>query len=188
MKLPVIKSKVTYLEMTSYPRLSDVDLKNFDIRYISNPEYDFYMNLYRDVGRDYIWNYRPGQSRQEVTDLINSKQNELYVLYENDNPVGMAEIDVTDANSIEIIHFGQIPKLINQGIGRKFFNNILVEVWNKNPERVWLATCGLDHPKAISFYQNAGFEIFKETEDNFYDYRYSDFYDLTDAPQIPLAQ
>jgi hypothetical protein len=51
-----------------------------------------------------------------------------------------------------------------------------------------LSTCGLDHPKAVKFYEAAGFGVFKRTNGEFRDWRFTGFYDMSDAPQIPLGK
>lgn len=185
MTLPIIKSPVIYLEMTENPKLAEVSLGGHSIQLIDQPDLKFYINLYREVGRDYIWNYRPGQAEDEIDNIIKSSATQLYVLYDGDKAIGMAECDVTDPKNIEVVHFGLLPDYTHKGIGKQFFNNVLVRLWAQKPDRVFLSTCGMDHPKAPQFYQNAGFKIFKETEADFKDYRQTDFYNLEDAPQIP---
>lgn len=185
--LPVIQSEITYLEMLGKPSIEDVSLDEHSFQYISTPDVKTYLNLYREIGRDYIWNYRPGQTEQEIEQLIQSDNTRLYYLYDGQTAIGMAEIDCSKPDALEIVHFGLLPAYIDKGIGKKFFAKTLQELWQGNVRRVWLSTCGMDHPKAIEFYQNAGFEIFKTKMGEFLDYRHSGFYDLKDAPRIPLA-
>jgi hypothetical protein len=37
----------------------------------------------------------------------------------------------------------------------------------KNPNRMWVHTCSLDHKNALLNYKSKGFEIFKEEEIDF---------------------
>lgn len=185
MELPIIKTEITYMEMLAPSAQPAKPMVEYSVSHVAKPDYDFYINLYRAVGRDYIWNYRPSQTRQEVTDLIQSDANQLYVLQKDGVAVGMAELDVTNPQDVEIIHFGLLPELTGKGIGGAFLQHIITMLWDSGVNRVWLSTCGLDHAKAIPFYQNAGFKVFKTKEGEFKDYRYTDFYDMTDAPQIP---
>ena len=185
--LPIILSEVTYLEMCINPNLQITDLGKFKMQYQESPNVAEYLDIYRAVGRDYIWNYRPGQSIQEIEQLLKSIDSRLCYLYLNDRIVGLAELDVSNRRDVELVHFGLIPEFLNQGIGKLFLNNIIYEVWNSGVDRMWLSTCSLDHPKAIRFYQSAGFNIFKTRMGEFKDYRFSDFYDLNDAPHIPYG-
>ena len=60
--IPVILSQVTYLEMVRDPHAQPVDLGKFSMRRVENMSVGDYLDIYREVGRDYLWNYRPGQS------------------------------------------------------------------------------------------------------------------------------
>lgn len=185
MTLPIIKTEITYMEMASRSVAHAPNLGGYTVDYVARPNFVFYINLYRDVGRDYIWNYRPGQTEAEVTALIQADNNQLYVLRDGDRAVGMAELDVSKPDDVEIIHFGLLPDLTGKGIGGEFLQHIVNMLWDRGVKRIWLSTCGLDHPKAIPFYQKAGFSVFKTKEGEFIDYRHSDFYSKDDAPQIP---
>jgi hypothetical protein len=46
----------------------------------------------------------------------------------------------------------------------------------------------MDHPKAIRFYEAAGFVPFKTKMGEFKDWRFTGFYDMADAPQIPFGK
>ncbi len=185
--LPVIKSLVTYLQMTSNPCLKFLELGEFVLKRIESPDVADYLDIYKAVGRDYIWNYRAGQSEEEIRRIIQSPETKLYYLFLNDRVVGMAELDGGKVDEVELVHFGLTAEFQNKGIGRKFLNNILSLVWADFPKRVWLSTCGMDHLKAVELYEKAGFAIFKTLMAEFIDYRFSDFYDLNDAPQIPYG-
>ena len=185
MDLPILSCKVTYLEIHGPSNINDIDMPEYSFVLWNDPDLDLYIDLYREIGRDYIWNYRPGQSREEIREVIQSDQTRIYLLYKNNTPIGMAECDLDDKNGIEIVHFGLIPDFINKGIGKVFLQKVLYTLSQEEPARIHLSTCELDHPKAIEFYQNAGFDIYKTKRAEFKDYRYSDFYDLSDAPGIP---
>lgn len=188
MDLPTIISPVTYLEMVARPESRGVVLADrYELRHMRQPDVDFYLNLYRVVGRDYIWNYRPGQTRAEVEAIIHSYNTELHVLYEDGQAIGLAELDVTASNDVEIVHFGLIPERTNKDIGRNFLACLLERLWERPLTRIMLSTCGLDHAKAIRFYQAAGFKIFEMKIGTFKDYRLSEFYHPSDAPDIPLG-
>jgi hypothetical protein len=45
----------------------------------------------------------------------------------------------------------------------------------------------MDHPKAVQFYENAGFAKFKTSVGEFKDWRFTGFYQMADAPQIPYG-
>jgi GNAT superfamily N-acetyltransferase len=183
--VPVVLSEVTYLEMLENPRLPQADLGKFAMRRVVNMSVADYLEIYREVGRDYLWNYRPGQSDEEIRAILDSPATWMYVLFDGDQAVGMAELDATDPNDVELVHFGLIPRLLNKGIGKLFLQNIISLVWGSGVRRMWLSTCGMDHPKAIRFYEAAGFVPFKTKMGEFKDWRFTGFYDMAAAPQIP---
>jgi len=185
--VPIIRSEVTYLEMISNPNVGQADLGHFQLRKVSNIDVASYLDIYKAVGRDYLWNYRGGQSADEIRRILNAPSTWIYLLYQDSAVVGMAELDATNPKDVELVHFGLIPRLLHQGIGRKFLQSILHLVWNTGVERMCLSTCGMDHPKAMEFYENAGFAKFKTSMDEFKDWRFTGFYTMEDAPQIPLG-
>jgi len=185
--IPVIESEVTYFEMTADPRLSPADLKPFSMRRSEKLSVVDYLNIYREVGRDYLWNYRPGQTESEIEAILNSPATWMYLLFEGTETVGMAELDANDPKDIELVHFGLIPRLLDRGIGKPFLQSIINIVWSSGSQRMWLSTCGMDHPKAARFYQAAGFVPFKTKMAEFKDWRFTGFYDMKDAPQIPYG-
>lgn len=185
--VPTIHSEVTYLEMTADPGIGLADLGEFELRRIGDPAVSDYMDIYTAVGRDYLWNYRPGQTTDEISKIIKSPGTWIYFLYSGQDLVGMAELDATDPKDIELVHFGLVPKLLNKGIGRSFLQQIIHLVWDSGTDRMWLSTCGMDHPKAVSFYEAAGFKKFRTKMGEFKDWRFTGFYDMKDAPQIPYG-
>lgn len=146
-----------------------------------------YIDLYREIGRDYLWNYRPGQSLTEIAEIIHSPKTWIYLLFDRERAVGMAELDVSNPEDIELVHFGLIPRLLNRGLGRLYLQNVLRVVWESGAARIWLSTCGMDHPNAVTFYEVAGFVIFKTARGEFKDWRFTGFYDMSDAPRIPFG-
>ena len=46
-------------------------------------------------------------------------------------------------------------------------NHAIASASRKNPNRMWVHTCSLDHKLALQNYKSKGFEIFKEEEIDF---------------------
>lgn len=186
--VPIIKSIVTYLEMLTDPGLPAVDIEGFTLVRAEQLPVREYLEIYRQVGRDYLWNYRPGQSEEEISAILNSPATLIYLLKEGERTVGMAEVVLTEPGDVELVHFGVVPSVINRGVGRRFLQNVMHLVWSTGIRRLWLSTCGMDHPKAIRFYQSAGFVVFKTKMGEFKDWRFTGFYSMSDAPQIPYGE
>lgn len=93
-------------------------------------------------------------------------QVEIYVLYVGGVPAGYAEIDLRQEPDIALAYFGIMPDFIGQRLGSFFLNWIIDKAWSYHPQRFWLHTCTLDHPKALAVYQKAGFVAYKSRRKN----------------------
>jgi hypothetical protein len=186
--IPLLYSEVTYLELKINPHVGPAQLDQYDLQLIQKPELAEYIHIYKEIGRHYLWNYRPGQADDEIIKIIRSPLTSIYFLYCQRQIVGMAELFEAEPKDIELVHFGLVSKMHDKGIGRKFLQQIMHIVWNGSVDRMWLSTCGLDHPKALPFYEAAGFEQFKRKIGQFKDWRFTGFYNMSDAPQIPYGK
>jgi len=52
-------------------------------------------------------------------------------------------------------------------LGSVLLNHAIASASRKNPIRMWVHTCSLDHKNALHNYKSKGFEIFKEEEIDF---------------------
>jgi GNAT superfamily N-acetyltransferase len=126
------------------------------------PTLHFYRYLYDAVGRDWNWTRRKSWSDEELAAVVQHPQNELHVLYADGVPAGFAELDFRNPADVELVQFGLVPEFIGQGLGTYFLNWVLDFVWRRRPNRFWLHTCTMDHPRALSNYLKAGFTIYRE--------------------------
>lgn len=65
------------------------------------------------------------------------------------------------AGAIELAYFGLIPAFIGQRLGPYLLDVAIRAAWAREPSRVWLHTCTLDHPRALATYDRAGFRVFE---------------------------
>jgi len=119
----------------------------------------FYRYLYDRVGAPYNWISRRKLSDDELAALIQHEDVYLYVLYVDGAPMGMAEIDARKRNIHELKFFGLAPEVTGCGFGRYFLTNILDLAWSREPQKLRLETCSLDHPAALPLYQKLGFRV-----------------------------
>lgn len=91
--VPTILSEVTYLEMNTDPRIAPADLGKFSMVQVRDMSVADYLSQYREVGRDYLWNYRPGQKEDEIKLILNSPDTWMYLLVDGEKCIGMAEFD-----------------------------------------------------------------------------------------------
>ena len=157
---------VTYLEMVSYPKhliLTKPEKLNAEIKLVVEPTVDFYRYLYNTVGEKWTWIERRLLDDSNLQKLIRSSNVEIYILYVDDNVAGFGEIGWdTASNGSEIKYFGLMPEYIGKRLGPYFLNNIINIAWRRNPVRLRVNTCDLDHPSALRVYQKSGFNILEE--------------------------
>jgi GNAT superfamily N-acetyltransferase len=131
------------------------------LRRVDHPDLDWFRNLYRRVGEEWLWFSRLTMSDAELTAIIHAPDVEVYALADDGRDEGLLELDFREPNQCELVYFGVTPKLIGSGAGRFLMNRALERAWSQTIARVWLHTCSFDHPNAPAFYQRAGFRPFR---------------------------
>lgn len=161
-ELEEIEVCVTYLEMAEPPGggrssapegVSVVRVPSCTVRY--------YRFLYDAVGRRWHWVDRKKLSDRALADIIQDDRVEIFVLQVEGVPAGYAELDLRQPPEIEIAYFGLMPEFFGRGLGRWFLSWVVSEAFERQPSRVWLHTCDLDHPAALSNYEKAGFVAYR---------------------------
>ncbi len=160
---PVI---VTYLEMTARPALPQVvpKARNHALMGAHDITVGFYRYLYDAVGRPWYWTDRKKLSDEELAAIIQDQAVEIYVLYVGGAPAGFYELDARDESTVELAYFGIMPNYIGMGLGPYLLVQAIEMMWQKEPERVIVNTCTLDHPKALPLYQRMGFHPYDRRE------------------------
>ena len=153
---------VTYLEMTSPDRRMAPPewAEPATVVRAERPTISFYRYLYDTVGADWDWFERRRLSDEALAAIIHDDAVEVFVLYVRGVPAGYVELDRRVEGEVEIAYFGLVPDYIGRGLGPCLLGWGLDRAWSRGPDRVWLHTCSLDHPKALSVYQRAGFEVY----------------------------
>jgi GNAT superfamily N-acetyltransferase len=122
----------------------------------------FYRYLYREVGRTYYWLNRLNWSDEQIRTHLAQPSLLLYVMYYTGSPAGYFELKQHADSSTEIAYFGLLPDFIGCGLGKHLLARAVERAWATGCDRVWLHTCTLDHPAALSNYLKRGFKLFKE--------------------------
>ena len=160
-----IAAVVTHLEMTERPSpvvdpLAD-PLAIWTLRKVETPALDWFRDLYRRVGEEWLWFSRMRMSDADLAAIIQAPRVEVYALVHEGRDEGLLELDFRDAGQCEIVYFGVTASLVGRGAARWLMNRALELAWSRPVERVWLHTCTFDHPAAMPFYQRAGFRPFR---------------------------
>ena len=155
-----IAAVVTHLEMTTRPAPRPDPAGAWSLRRVEMPPLDWFRDLYRRVGEQWLWFSRLQMTNAELAAIIHSPQVEVYALVQDDLDEGLLELDFRQAGQCELAFFGVTEKLIASGAGRWLMNRALEIAWSRQVARVWVHTCTFDHPAAVAFYQRSGFRAF----------------------------
>ncbi|MGY4305753.1 GNAT superfamily N-acetyltransferase [Bradyrhizobium sp. USDA 4369] len=86
---------------------------------------------------------------------------EIYTLEHGGGDEALLELDFRNKNECELVLFGVTSTLIGTGASRLLMNHALRRAWAQPLSRLWLHTCSFDHPRALAFYQRAGFRPYR---------------------------
>jgi GNAT superfamily N-acetyltransferase len=159
-----VQSTVTYLEMQSAPERSPVPspaVKHAVLR-SDKTSVAFYRYLFDNIGEDYNWTDVRLMSDEDLADVLNDENVDMFVLYVDGEPAGFAQLDRRTDNDIELLYFGIMPHFIGRRLGPWLLDWTIRHAWSLGPDRVWLHTCDLDHPRALPMYQKAGFNVYDQ--------------------------
>ena len=178
---------VTYLE-TRTPFPSDLipTMSDFVIRRVELPDLVWYRELYRRIGENWLWFSRLRMTDDELRAIVHHPDVDIFALSHNGVDVGLLEFDRRRMPDIELTFFGVFPSLIGKGAGRALLQHGLAAEWQHHPQRIWLHTCTLDHPRALEFYRKAGFVPYKRGIEIADDPRLTGELPREAAPDIPI--
>ena len=103
-------------------------------------------------------------SPEALEKVIHDPLNQLFVLYVEGSPAGMAELDLRKTGTANIAYFGLMPEAIGKRIGYFFLYHTCINAWIQPIQRLTINTCTLDHPRARPLYQRLGFTAYNREE------------------------
>ena len=176
---------VTHLEMLEEPKLSTIE-SSLSLQKWEKPQVSDYLFLFRAVGEPWLWTSRLLMSENEVRDIIHRPETEIHLVRDGDSSVGIIELDFREPGQCEIAFFGLVPERNGKGHGGWMMNQALKKAWRKDIKRVWLHTCTQDSPRALPFYLQSGFRIFRQEIGMMTDPRLTGHLPRTAAPHVPI--
>jgi GNAT superfamily N-acetyltransferase len=157
-----IAALVTYLEMTEPPQSRAVpEVPGLALRRVERPKLDWYRDIFRRIGTDWLWFGRLVMPDEQVHGIIGDPAVEVHALTRDGRDEGLLELDRREPPDIELAYFGITPEVMGQGAGRWLMQRALDLAWRHRPRRLWVHTCTLDHPGALSFYIRSGFRAYR---------------------------
>ncbi len=159
-----IEATRTYLQMVSSDELKPAWLadERIHVDQVVECPPSFYLYLYSEVGRNYQWVDRLIWTDEQIHAYLSKPSVSLWVLYCAGAPSGYFELRQHEDGSVEIVFFGLLKEFIGRGFGKYLLTIAIKQAWNKATNRIWVHTCTLDHPAALSNYIKRGFKPFRQ--------------------------
>lgn len=155
-----VEYTITYLEMSKRPGFDRPSvppgLPTALIAAGSPPAW-YFLDLYRAVGQGYEWVDMLDVPEQDLAANLAHPEVTLYTLMRDGWPAGFFILDGKQTGICDLAYFGLVPEAIGQGLGTYLLHTAIHAGWDRNPERLTVNTCTLDHPRALGLYQKAGF-------------------------------
>ena len=126
-----IAAVVTHLEMTERPAPRPDPAGAWTLRRVESPPLDWFRDLYRRVGEEWLWFSRMQMPDAELAAIIQSPLVEVYALVHEGRDEGLLELDFREAGQCEIVFFGVTAKLVGSGAGRWLMNRALELAWSR---------------------------------------------------------
>ncbi|HUO88053.1 MAG TPA: GNAT family N-acetyltransferase [Rhizomicrobium sp.] len=155
-RIPMV---VTFLEMKAKPAALPPPIPKGKVAMLraGHPPVHFYRYLYDTIGDAYFWVDRRKLKDDALAAVIQHPAVELYVLYTDGNPAGMAELDMREPGIGQLAYFGLMPEAIGKRLGYFFLYHAVMNAWAHPISKLLVNTCTLDHPRALPLYQRLGF-------------------------------
>lgn len=181
-----IAAVVTYLEMRARPRLKRLERRGgWSLERITDDLHRF-RTLFRAIGEDWMWFSRLAMTDNALTAIIGDPQVESHALVERGRDIGLLELDFRSGGECELSFFGLVPEAIGRGAGLFLMNEAIRRAFRRPIKRLFVHTCSLDHPKALTFYIRSGFIPYKRAIEIADDPRLRGFLPLDAAPRTPI--
>ena len=184
-----LASIVTSLEMRRPPAAAAGPMKSaLQLRHWPAPvDRDVYRSLFRAIGEPWLWQGRLIVDDVRLGAILDAPTTEIHVATRRDGVgVGLLEIDFAVPHTAELAYFGLVPGMTGNGHGRWLMAHALRLAWQPGITRVWVHTCDLDHPAALSFYIASGFVPFAREIEIIADPRLVGIHPRDAAGRIPI--
>lgn len=149
---------------------------------------DSYRAIYRAVGAPWLWSARLALDDAALAAVLNDENTESWIIRRAGQAIGLIELDFRTAGECELAYFGIVPEATGQGLGGPMMALAQRQAFAREIDRFFVHTCNWDDPRALAFYQKAGFVPYKYGVDIGPDPRLDGTYPPTTASQIPCLK
>jgi GNAT superfamily N-acetyltransferase len=180
-----VAAVVTYLQMTT-PAIAGTrplpDGMTISHEKIGN---DSYRALFRAIGAPWLWTSRLTLDDASLGAILQDPTCETWIVRHDGAAIALIELDFSAPATCELAFFGMIASATGQGLGGPMMAHAQARAFHDNADLFTVHTCSLDDPRALTFYQKAGFTPIKRAIEVFADPRINGPHAPTTAPQIP---
>ena len=114
-----IAAVVTHLEMTERPARRPDPPGVWTLRRVEAPALDWFRDLYRRIGEEWLWFSRLQMADAELAAIIQSPLVDVYALVHDDRDEGLLELDFRDPGQCELAFFGVTAASEEENTARK---------------------------------------------------------------------
>jgi GNAT superfamily N-acetyltransferase len=135
--------------------------QDFSIKECMVKQYPFNRFLYEFVGEPWHWTDKKTWTEEHWRDYVEDENLRTWVAWKGGSLAGYYELQQQEEGHVEIIYLGLTLPFIGKGYGGFLVSHAIRSAWDWGARRVWVHTCHLDHPNALSNYQARGFTLYK---------------------------
>ena len=158
------KVERNYLEISYLEDLKDSsNLSNhYSINFVDPVDFQLNKFFYKNIGKSHNWVDRLVWTEKQWIEYVSNTKVETYVLKAKGEFAGYFELILHfEANEVEIAYLGILAEYQNKKLGSFILSAAIKNSFLKNPKRVWVHTCSLDHKNALNNYIARGMKVFK---------------------------
>jgi len=181
-----VPAMVTHLEMFAPAMAGDMPFPDGITAPREVPDVATYRTLYAAVGAPWLWASRLTWEDAKLAATLSRDTTEVRVIRQDGTPVGLVELDFSEPGECELAYFGLVKEATGRGLGGPMMALAQSRAFARDIRRLWVHTCNLDDPRALAFYQKAGFKPFKLAVEIMPDPRLTGIHDRSAAPHVPL--
>jgi RimJ/RimL family protein N-acetyltransferase len=180
-----VAAVVTYLQMTAPAMTAPKPFPDGVTAARDRMDNDSYRALFRAVGAPWLWTLRLVMDDQELAAILTDDKTETWVIRKAGVPIGLVELDFRPEGACELAYFGMIKEATGQGLGGPMMALAQAQAFGRDIDRFFVHTCSWDDPRAMGFYQKAGFSPYQTAVEVFPDPRLGGPYSPDTAPHVP---
>jgi GNAT superfamily N-acetyltransferase len=179
---------VTWMELTD---LADIDAPappGLALQRLGPEDAALHRRIYREVGEPWLWSGLIDKAEADLAAHLGAPGVLSCALTLDGVPVGLLDLESTEAEGVEIVYFGLVPGHTSKGIGAWMMREAIRIAREAGHRRLWLHTCNFDHPAAIAFYRRHGFRIYAQGFEIMDDPRRQGLLPPDAAPHVPMLE